>query len=95
MLVCSKDSEHAVIASVFGEENWAEGYSWVHSQIKGTDKIIAKRTTIEQAAKHIKMKYFDSAIKLLKGFDKNKYQCKDIAATNISFIYILEKFKLC
>ena len=47
ILSLSKAAEQVVItayllvASVFGDENWAEGYHWVHSQIKGTHGSLA------------------------------------------------------
>ena len=41
--------------------------------------------------KHLKIKYFDSAIKLLKGSDKKEAEVRSIAATSISFLYFLER----
>ena len=57
---------YLLVASVLGEEKWTEGYRQVYSQLKGTHKILYNRIKIEQAVKHIKTKYFDSAIELLK-----------------------------
>ena len=40
---------------------------------------------------HLKSKQFDSAIKLLKSFNKKEATVRDIAANNIFFLYFLER----
>ena len=45
-----------LVAILFCEENWAEGYCWVHIQLKGTHKSVANRIEIDQAVKHLKIK---------------------------------------
>ena len=57
-----------LVASVFGDENWYEGYHWVRSQLKGTQESLANQIKTEQVVKHLKRNDFYSAIKLLKGF---------------------------
>ena len=42
--------------------------------------------------KHLKRKEFDSAIKLLKGFEKKEAEVRDISATNLSSMYFLDNF---
>ena len=80
---------------VFGEGNWAEGYFWFHSHIKGTHESLDNRIEIKQAFNHHKSTGFDSSIRLLKGLEKNKSEVRDVSATNISFLYFLERnFKL-
>ena len=74
---------YLLFASVFDEEKWAEGYRWVYSQLKGTHAILVSQIKTEQAVKHLKRKYFDSAVKLLKGFDKKEADVRAIVATNI------------
>ena len=75
LLSCSKAYEQVVItayllvASVFGKKNWAEGYRWVHSQLRGNHESLANQIEIEQTVKNIKGGYFDSAIKILKSFN--------------------------
>ena len=72
----SKASEQVVItasllfASVFGEKNWSEGYRWIHSQLKGNYESLARLIKTEQEVKHLKSKYFYSAIKLLEVLEK-------------------------
>ena len=62
LLSFSKADKQVVItsdmlfASVFGEENWTEGYPWVHSQIKGTHESLHNRIKIEQSVKYLKRK---------------------------------------
>ena len=65
-------TEYLLVASVFGEENWAERYCWVHIQLKVTHKSLTNQIKIEQAVKHIKWKYFDSSINTLKGLINRK-----------------------
>ena len=79
-------TEFLLVASVFVEENWSEGYHWVHIQIKGTHESLANRIEIGEAEKHLKEKEFDSAIKLLIGFEKKESEVRDIAVTNIFFM---------
>ena len=78
ILRCSKAAKHVVftsymiVSSVFGEENWAEGYRWECSQLKGTHESLSNRIRIEKAVKHFKSRQFDSDINPLKGFDKKE-----------------------
>ena len=80
-----------LVASVFGEENWAEGYRWVRIQLKGDNEILSNHIKIDQAVNHIRRKEFDSVINLLKGFQKKECEVRAIAMTNISFLYFLER----
>ena len=36
-------TESLLVASLSGEENWSEGYRWVHSQIKVTHESLANQ----------------------------------------------------
>ena len=93
----SKDSEQVfitaslLVVSVFGWENWNEGYCWVNSQIKGTHESLANRIEMEQAVKHLKSKYFDSAINIPKGFKIKESKVRPIVATNLYFMSFIER----
>ena len=39
-------TEYMKVASVFVKENWAEGYCWVHSQIKGNHESLSDQIEI-------------------------------------------------
>ena len=60
-----------IIPSIFGKEHYDEGYHWIHSQIKSNRQSLSNRKEIEQAVKNLKRKYYDSAMKVLKGFEKS------------------------
>ena len=75
-----------LVYSYFGEKNWTEGYCWVHSQLKVTHESLANRIKIEKSVKHLKRKYFDSAINILKVFDKKEAEVSAISATNLYFL---------
>ena len=40
-------TEYMKVASVFVKENWAEGYCWVHSQIKGNHESLSDQIEIQ------------------------------------------------
>ena len=63
-------TEYMIFASVFGGENWSEGYCWFHSHLKCTHECLANQIEMEKAVNHLKRKYFDYAINILKGFNK-------------------------
>ena len=94
----SKDVEQVVItssllvASVFGEGKWSYVYRWVHSRLKGTHESLANQIEIEQAVKQLKRKHFNSTINLLKNFEEKETETRYIAATDLSFLYFIEKF---
>ena len=75
-----------LVASVFGELNWSEGYCWVHSQLNRNHESLPNRTKIEQAVMHFKSKDLYSSINLLKGLKKKEAEGRDISATNMSFL---------
>ena len=84
-------TESLLVASVFGEENWSEGYFWVYSNPKGTHKILANQIEIDQEVKHLKRKEFDFAINLLDFFEKKEDGVRAIDSTNIYFMYFIER----
>ena len=80
-----------LVASFFGEDNWDEGYCWFRSQLKGNHENLSSQIKIEKAVKHFKRNEFDSFINPLKSFDMKEAEVRAIAATNLSFLYFLER----
>ena len=62
----------------------------VQIQIKGNHASLANQIKIEKSVNYIKREGFDSAIKILKGFEKLEAKVRVIAETNTSFLYFLE-----
>ena len=80
-----------IVASIYGKKNWAEGYNWVHSHIKGTCESLANPIENKQVVKNIKMEEFDYTIQLMNSFDKKEYEVRAIAETNLLILNNIER----
>merc|ERR1719230_2004840 len=79
-----------LIAPTLDRKDWAAGFKWVIDALKVDHEEIASEMEIEKALMHLRSKQFDTAIEVLKAFEKKDKHLKAMAATNLSFIYFLE-----
>lgn len=83
-----------LIAPVLDKITWSNGYEWICEQLSIKKyPNIASYMKIEQALQHLsKHQEMDKAITILKSFERKDPHLKAIAATNLSFCYlVLEK----
>eukprot|EP00055_Hartaetosiga_balthica_P008287 m.30306 g.30306 ORF g.30306 m.30306 type:complete len:844 (-) comp6222_c0_seq1:228-2759(-) len=73
------------------DNSFAEGYDWCIERVKSSSFVyLAAELEITKAIAYLKMKNIKAATKILKGFEKRETNMLSTAATNLSFLYILE-----
>lgn len=79
-----------LIAPVMGE-TFSHGYEWCVDQIRNSQySDLANDLEINKAVKHLRKREFNEAIGTLKAFEKKESKAASTAATNLSFMYLLQ-----
>ena len=74
------------------EDSFAAGFDWCVNQVKQSQYIeLANDLEIHKALTHLKERDFESAIQILKNFEKKDSNVKSQAANNLAFIYFLQQ----
>ncbi|XP_036065716.1 intraflagellar transport protein 88 homolog isoform X2 [Oryzias melastigma] len=74
------------------ETSFASGFDWCVDMMKASQYIeLANDLEINKAITYLRQKDFNQAVETLKTFEKKDSRVKSAAATNLSFIYFLEK----
>lgn len=82
----------AKIISPHIENSFAAGYDWCVDVVKRSAyKDLANDLEIDKAIMFLKTKDFRQAVETLKSFEKKDSKFASIAATNLSFLYFLER----
>lgn len=72
-------------------DNFTQGYEWCLEQIRSAGYLdIANDLEIDKAVKHLKKREFSEAIGTLKIFEKKEGKAASSAATNLSFLYLIQ-----
>lgn len=79
-----------LIAPVLEVRSWEAGFDWVVDQLRHDHPQIASEVLVVKALEHLNKRQFDSAIELLKSFERKEKHHKARAATNLAFLYLLE-----
>jgi len=74
------------------EADWIRGYDWIIEAMR-TSEFAAAESEIEihKAVQYMKQKNFERAIEVFKNFEKKDKHLMAQVATNISFLYFIEK----
>ena len=73
------------------EDTLSQGYEWTVEQIRTAGHLeLANDLEINKAVKHLKKREFEAAIQTLKSFEKKDSRAASTAATNLSFLYLLQ-----
>ena len=79
-----------LIAPVIGD-TFSQGYEWCVEQIRNSVySHLANDLEINKAVKHLRKREFNEAIAALKSFEKRDNKSASTAATNLSFLYLLQ-----
>ena len=79
-----------LISPVVGD-SFTQGYEWTVDQIRTTGFTqLSNDLEINKAVKHLKKREFNQAIETLKSFEKKDAKSASTAATNLSFLYLLQ-----
>ncbi|XP_034057367.1 intraflagellar transport protein 88 homolog isoform X14 [Gymnodraco acuticeps] len=74
------------------ETSFATGFDWCVDIVKSSQYIeLANDLEINKAITYLRQKDFNQAVETLKTFEKKDSRVKSAAATNLSFLYFLEK----
>ncbi|XP_041663689.1 intraflagellar transport protein 88 homolog [Cheilinus undulatus] len=74
------------------ETSFATGFDWCVDMVKSSPYTeLANDLEINKAITYLRQKDFNQAVETLKTFEKKDSRVKSAAATNLSFIYFLEK----
>ncbi|CAJ1079071.1 intraflagellar transport protein 88 homolog isoform X5 [Xyrichtys novacula] len=74
------------------ETSFASGFDWCVDMVKGSQYVeLANDLEINKAITYLRQKDFNQAVETLKTFEKKDSRVKSAAATNLSFLYFLEK----
>ncbi|XP_066542538.1 intraflagellar transport protein 88 homolog [Hoplias malabaricus] len=74
------------------ESTFAAGFDWCVDMVKGSQYVeLANDLEINKAITYLRQKEFNQAVETLKTFEKKDSRVKSAAATNLSFLYFLEK----
>ncbi|KAK1797505.1 hypothetical protein P4O66_000762 [Electrophorus voltai] len=74
------------------ESTFAAGFDWCVDMVKGSQYVeLANDLEINKAITYLRQKDFKQAVETLKAFEKKDSRVKSTAATNLSFLYFLEK----
>ena len=73
------------------EASFSKGFDWCIEQVKLSQRHeLANDLEIYKALTYLKERDFEQAVNILKTFEKKETQVKTQAATNLSFIYLLQ-----
>lgn len=82
----------AKIISPHIDNSFASGYDWCVDAVKRSKySELANDLEIDKAIMYLKKKDFRQAVETLKSFEKKDSKVASIAATNLSFLYFLER----
>ncbi|XP_014674205.1 PREDICTED: intraflagellar transport protein 88 homolog [Priapulus caudatus] len=82
----------AKIISPSIDVNFTAGYDWCVEQVKASNHAeLAHNLDINKAIAYLKQKDFNKAVDTLKGFERKDSKLAVHAATNLSFLYFLQK----
>ncbi|XP_058247375.1 intraflagellar transport protein 88 homolog isoform X2 [Hemibagrus wyckioides] len=74
------------------ESTFAAGFDWCVDMVKGSQYVeLANDLEINKAITFLRQRHFNQAVDTLKAFEKKDSRVKSAAATNLSFIFFLEK----
>jgi intraflagellar transport protein 88 len=74
------------------ESDWTRGYDWVIETLRASDfSVVESELGIHKAVQYMKQRNFDQAIEVFKSFEKKDKAMMARVATNISFLYFIEK----
>uniref|UniRef100_A0A672Q7N1 Intraflagellar transport protein 88 homolog n=1 Tax=Sinocyclocheilus grahami TaxID=75366 RepID=A0A672Q7N1_SINGR len=74
------------------ESSFAAGFDWCVDMVKGSQYVeLANDLEINKAITYLRQRDFRQAVETLKMFEKKDSRVKSAAATNLSFLYFLEK----
>jgi len=79
-----------LISPVVGD-TLSQGYEWTVEQVRMAGHLeLGNDLEINKAVKHLKKREFEAAIETLKTFEKKDSRAASTAATNLSFLYLLQ-----
>ncbi|KAH6927246.1 hypothetical protein HPB50_001122 [Hyalomma asiaticum] len=85
-------STAAKLISPVISSSFSEGYEWCLEQIKSSAYAhIANDLEISKAVAYLRKREFNQAIETLKAFERKDTKVASTAATNLSFLYYLQK----
>ncbi|XP_029967937.1 intraflagellar transport protein 88 homolog [Salarias fasciatus] len=74
------------------ETSFATGFDWCVDMVKSSQYVeLANDLEINKAITYLRQRDFNQAVETLKTFEKKDSRVKSAAATNLSFLYFLEK----
>ncbi|XP_071211087.1 intraflagellar transport protein 88 homolog isoform X2 [Salvelinus alpinus] len=74
------------------EATFAAGFDWCVDMVKSSQYVeLANDLEINKAITYLRQRDFNQAVETLKTFEKKDSRVKSAAATNLSFLYFLEK----
>ncbi|KAK3569165.1 hypothetical protein QTP86_025989 [Hemibagrus guttatus] len=74
------------------ESTFAAGFDWCVDMVKGSQYVeLANDLEINKAITYLRQRNFNQAVDTLKAFEKKDSRVKSAAATNLSFLFFLEK----
>uniref|UniRef100_A0A8C3G902 Intraflagellar transport 88 homolog n=1 Tax=Cyclopterus lumpus TaxID=8103 RepID=A0A8C3G902_CYCLU len=74
------------------ETSFVTGFDWCVDMVKSSHYVeLANDLEINKAITYLRQKDFNQAVETLKTFEKKDSRVKSAAATNLSFLYFLEK----
>lgn len=74
------------------ESSFAAGFDWCVDMVKSSQYVeLANDLEINKAITYLRQRDFNQAVETLKTFEKKDSRVKSAAATNLSFLYFLEK----
>ncbi|XP_014029457.1 intraflagellar transport protein 88 homolog isoform X12 [Salmo salar] len=74
------------------EATFAAGFDWCVDMVKSSQYVeLANDLEINKAITYLRQRDFKQAVETLKTFEKKDSRVKSAAATNLSFLYFLEK----
>ncbi|XP_031439033.1 intraflagellar transport protein 88 homolog isoform X3 [Clupea harengus] len=74
------------------ENSFAAGFDWCVDMVKSSQYVeLANDLEINKAITYLRQRDFNQAVETLKTFEKKDSRVKSAAATNLSFLYFLEK----
>ncbi|XP_075887027.1 intraflagellar transport protein 88 homolog isoform X3 [Nelusetta ayraudi] len=74
------------------ETSFASGFDWCVDMVKSSQYVeLANDLEINKAITYLRQKDFNQAVETLKTFEKKDSRVKSAAATNLSFLFYLEK----
>jgi len=79
-----------LIAPVIGE-TFSQGYDWCVEEMKNAGYLdLVNDLEINKAVKHLKKREFNEEISTLKSFEKKEGKAASSAATNLSFLFLIQ-----